>query len=136
MKVIDVDTKGNVVRLYLGADDCFDYYGDDWDNAPAELNAETVYNMYVEDVVEFAFPFDKILCLYCDDCDNSPYCKNDFKKRVAPYLIVVDIDEDEFYITYQKYAGAQSDNVLKIYYEDNIDELKKKILDFGGIQIR
>ena len=31
MKIIDFDEKGNVVRFYLGDDNCEDYWGDDWD---------------------------------------------------------------------------------------------------------
>ena len=49
MKIIDFDKKGNVVRFYLGEDVCNDYWGDDWNDAPYEHNAGTVYNRYVKE---------------------------------------------------------------------------------------
>ena len=138
MKVIDFCKNGNVVRLYLGADDCSDYWFDDGDDAPYEHNAGIVYDEYVEGFVEFAFPLEHVVQEPADDfiydC-NSPFCKEDFKKRVAPCIIVVKNCEDSWKVSYSKYAGSQSDDVLKIYYEDNIEELEKKILAFGGVKL-
>lgn len=47
MKIIDFEKKGNVVRFYLGADDCFDYWGDDWNDAPYDCNGGNVYHNFV-----------------------------------------------------------------------------------------
>ena len=30
-KIIDFQRKGNVVRFFIGPDECNDYWGDDWD---------------------------------------------------------------------------------------------------------
>ena len=61
MKIIDFERKGNVVRFFLGADDCFDYWGDDWDDAPYDCNAGTVYSRFVTGRKDVSFPFDSLV---------------------------------------------------------------------------
>ena len=57
MKIIDFSKKGNVVRFYLGEDNCKDYWGDDWNDFPYEHNAGCVYDEYIAGIVDIAFPF-------------------------------------------------------------------------------
>ena len=89
MKIIDWDAKGNVVRFYLGKDDLTEWWGDDWNDRPFEHNAGEVYKEYVSGVKDIAFDFDDIVVEPNRGHTNSPYCKEDFVKRLAPCLVVV-----------------------------------------------
>ena len=43
---------------------------------------------------------------------------------------------DDYYwydSSYKEWVGY--DKALKVYYEDNIDELAQKIVDFGGVKL-
>ena len=88
MKIIDWDRKGNVLRLYLGEDNLEDWWGDDWDDRPYECNAGEVYDEFVAGIVDVAFPYNFGLFVPADDCDNSDFCKDDFKKGV-PFMVIV-----------------------------------------------
>ena len=57
-KIGDFEKRGNVVRFYLVEDDCNDYWGDDWDDAPYEHNAGKIYEEYVKKAIDIAFPLD------------------------------------------------------------------------------
>ena len=67
MKIIDFEKKGNLVRFWLGTDDCSDYWGDDWDDAPYEHNAGYVYSEYVTGYIDYVFPFETLVLEPCDD---------------------------------------------------------------------
>ena len=129
MKIIDFYKKGNVVRFYLGRDECNDYTGDDWDDRPYEHNAGTVYDEYIEGVLDVAFPFDWDIMEPADDWSyrqNSPFCKDDFKARNAPCIVAVPAEEsnDGMYATeYSRWVA--SDNVMKIFFGDNVDTIRK-----------
>lgn len=128
MKIIDFERKGNVVRFYLGNAQCNDYWGDDWNDRPYEHNAGTVYDEFVKGYMDVAFPFG---CNVLDpESDyhyhgNSPYCKEDFKKRHAPCIIVLSEETvKEDYCTcdaYSHYMG--SDTVERFYYNDPADKV-------------
>lgn len=120
MKIIDFEVKGNVVRFALGADECDDYWGDDWDDRPYEHNAGSVYDRYVTGYAEILFPFDYTVLTPEDDWtyqSNSPFCKEDFKKRKAP-CVVVSHNEDDWDARYSK--EALNSNALKFYFEDKL----------------
>ena len=109
MKIIDFVLYGNGFGLYLGADDCEDYWGDDWDDAPYEHNAGEVYQRYRQGYVEFTFPL-------CNGYFNSPFSKEDMKNRKVPCLTI------------------STEPEIKIYFGDNIDEISKQIEEFGGFK--
>ena len=88
MKVIDFYKKGNVVRFYLGDDNCYDFTGDDWDDAPYEHNAGIVYKEYIKGYVDVAFDFDDDVYEPGDRFCNSPYSKEDFKNRIVAAIVV------------------------------------------------
>ena len=115
-KVIDFERKGNVVRFYLGADDC----NDDWDDAPYEHNAEQVYDRYVTGVKDIAFPFDSLVLEPADDwCYNSRYSKEDMKNRRVPCLIVVPaevVGDYSYREQFKEWIG--SDGIKKFYFGD------------------
>lgn len=117
MKVIDYCLYGNVIKLYLGADDCTDYWGDDWNDAPYEHNAGEVYQRYVRGYAEFAFSSKYSICEACNGYFNSPFSKEDMKNRKVPCL-TISIEPE-----------------IKIYFGDNIDEISKQIKEFGGVQL-
>ena len=135
MKIIDFAKKGNVVRFYLGKDDLTKYYGDDWDDRPYEHNAGRVYDEFISGHVDIAFPFDWFVIEPSEDWRynmNSPYCKDDFKARNAPCIVVVpnyaenEDDLDEMYFHNKEYSyWIGSDNVIKFYFGDTDEDLRK-----------
>lgn len=111
-QLIDIDTKGNVVRFYLGektekwgwTDPNYKdgsgktpewlspsdrFYGDDWNDSPYEHNAGPVYPWFVKGTFDISFPFDSILLEPKDGELNSEYCKDDLVDRKAPVLLVI-----------------------------------------------
>lgn len=119
-KVIDFERKGNVVRFYLGADDCNDYWGDDWNDAPYEHNAGQVYDRYVTGVKDIAFPFDSLVLEPSNDwCYNSRYSKEDMKNRRVPCLIVVPAEVVGDYSYREQFKDwIGSDGIKKFYFGD------------------
>lgn len=137
MKIIDFDKKGNVVRFYLGDDNEEKYWGDDWDDAPYEHNAGTVYSEFVKGHVDVAFPFDAAVLEPADDCAyncNSPFAKQDFIRRKAPCIVVVpayEVENNWGTPDYSKYAAAQF--CERFYYGDNAETVlhcSGVVLDF------
>ena len=138
MKVIDFNTKGNVIKLYFGKDDEKEYLGDDWDDAPYEHNAGTVYNEYVWEIKEYAFPFGYEVLEPASDWHyggNSPFSKEDMKKRKIPCLIIKQIDENSWSDDYSLLLGSKEKNVLKIYFNDNLKKLEEKLFKFDCYKI-
>lgn len=89
MKAIDYEMKGNIVRIYLGREDLLRWWGDDWDDAPYEHNAGTVYEEFVTGHVDVAFPYDAIVLEPCDGEFNSPWHKDDMAEGRVPMLAVM-----------------------------------------------
>lgn len=125
MKIIDFDKKGNLVRFFLGADGCNDYYGDDWDDAPYEHNAGEVYSEFVVDYVDVVFPFDYTVLEPAEDWrnqGNSRWCKDDMRDRKVPCIVAG--KGDSYYNAEFDYFLAQ-DASTKIYFGDNPNDLLK-----------
>ena len=126
MKIIDFHAKGNIVRFWLGADDCDNYYGDDWDDRPYEHNAGPVYDEFVKDYVDVVFPFDALVVEPQDDWHyngNSPYCKDDMKERMCPCVVVVskEANENSWEDTYSYWAVSDAPGVHKFYFGDAME---------------
>lgn len=128
MKIIDIERKGNVLRLYLGDDDLNNWYGDDWDDVPYEHNADPVYDKFVKNTIDIAFPFDYSIHEPKDDWHyngNSPFCKDDFKTKV--FMI---IDKDPYWLDcYTK--KSETGELLRITLGDKFD--KKIFTNYGGV---
>lgn len=128
LKVIDFEKKGNVIKFYLGAKDCEDYWGDDWNDCLYDCNAELVYDRFVADTIEVAFPID---CLVVEPCDgelNCRYSKEDMKNRIVPCLVIVPISiyqEKSWKTSYADWVGC--DEAIKIYFGDSISVLDGKL---------
>ena len=126
MKIIDFEKRGNVIRFYCGKDNCDDYWGDDWNDRPYEHNAERVYYEYIEEYIDVAVDMDYHVMEPADDWrynNNTPFSKEDMKKRSVPCIIVV--PEDDSYVSEEFNRYAVSDNVDKIYFGDSIEKLNK-----------
>ena len=126
MKIIDFEKRGNVIRFYCGKDDCDDYWGDDWNDRPYEHNAERVYSEYIEEYIDVAVDMDYHVMEPADDWrynNNTPFSKEDMKKRSVPCIIIV--PEDDSYVSEEFNRYAVSDNVDKIYFGDSIEKLNK-----------
>lgn len=92
MKIIDFERKGNVVRFYLGDDDCEGYWGDDWNDVSYEDNAGRVYEEYVKGHKDMSFPFDALV-LEPSSNEYSSHCsKENMKKRLVPCIVVIPED--------------------------------------------
>jgi len=139
VKVIDFEKKGNVIRLFLGDVSCNDYWGDDWNDSPYEHNAGTVYDEYVRGYMDIAVPFDCAAVEASSDWvmyhGNTPYCKDDFKHRIVPCIIICpeQITQDEWaYPPFSKYVSDP--RCFEIFYNDILDdEYIKKLQGFGVV---
>lgn len=124
MKIIDFEKYGNVVKLYLGADDCEDYRGDDWDDTPYEHNAGLVYPEFITGTREIAFPTDYLVLEPASGEVNSRFCKDDMKDRNVPCIVVYKRDDysgwDE---TYAAIVGA--DKAIRFYFGDKMEPSDK-----------
>lgn len=127
MKIIDFERRGNVVRFYLGEDDCEDYRGDDWDDVPYEHNAGEVYPEYVVGYRDIVFPFEFIVVEPKDDFSlNSSYCKDDMKARRVPCLAVLKASkEDWFFLKYEFDKIVANDKSVKFYFGDKLEPSKE-----------
>lgn len=121
MQIIDIQKKGNVVRFYLGYNG--KQWGDDWDDAPYDCNAGTVYEEYVNGTKDIAFTFDDLVLEPCDGTMNCGYCKEDMIKRKVPCLIVVPKEKyEEDFIIYNDFRHwIGSDGTKKYYFGDEME---------------
>ena len=137
MFLIDFEKAGNVVKLYFGENK--DYWGDDWDDRPYECNAGTVSQRFVNDIAEVAFTTLYTVIEPADDWHynhGSPYTKEDMKKEKCPCLIILKQDEDNrFEPCYSEFIGSRADDVLRIYFNTEKEDLCSQIEHFGGIII-
>lgn len=120
-QIIDFEKRGNVVRFLCGTEDA---WGDDWDDRPYEHNAGRAYDEYVTRIIDVAFSFDCFVTEPADDWHfegNSPFSKEDFKKRKAPCILVAPPELSDFLSSYTTLAG--SDQVTKFYFGDSVNVL-------------
>lgn len=111
LMVIDWHAIGNVVRFYLGEKGQNDYCGDDWDDAPYEHNAGKVYSEFISGYIDMAWDINTIVKEPCTGYCNSPYCKDDFKKRKVPVIVIhkVNAMADE-----KVYLGDPAEELIKM----------------------
>lgn len=122
LKVIDFSLAGRQMKLYLGKPDMKDYWGDDWNDAPYEHNAGSVYSEYVEDTVVVNFPENEHVVEACEGRINSPWCKEDFKNRTAPFAYIEIENEDDNRWPYSRRDFINNPGIKKFWYETPIGE--------------
>ena len=129
MKIIDWETKGNVIRFCLGDDDLKEWYGDGWDDRPYEHNAGMVYKKFVSDIRDIKLDFDDAVIEPNMGHLNSPYSKDDFRERMSPCLVVTkgkDCPEKSWiYNNFQDWLGYEKS--IKIYFGDDIQEVINRL---------
>lgn len=120
MKIIDFEKKGNVVRFWLGEDDCNDYWGDDFDDAPYDCNAGTVYVRYRKGYKDISFPFDWDVCEPADGDFNTRWSKQDMIKGLVPCIVAAPCDEDRWCDDSFKSVLPRK-NCIKYYFNDKLE---------------
>ena len=126
-KIIDFQRKGNVVRFFIGPDECNDYWGDDWNDAPYDCNAGEVYDSYVTGHVDVVFSFDWLLTEPDSDSSHVYYTKEDMKKRLVPCIVAVpeEVSKELNFCERQFDKCVASAMAVKFYFEDSIDKWVK-----------
>lgn len=139
MKVIDFAKKGNVFRLFLGNDDCNDYWGDDWNDRPYEHNAGEVYDRFVAGAVDIAMDYDGAVAEPGDDYTyggNTPFSKEDFRNEVTPCLVLAaPVIANNFWSDNDYTVFLGNKNTMKIYFNQPYDEKFKADLVVNGCTI-
>lgn len=128
MKVIDYIKSGNVIRLYFGYNkikDC--YFGDNWDDIPYEHNSSLVYPIFIRGYYDIAFPLECVVLEASSGYSNSPYSKNDLKRRITPCLSIIKETRPNGIINDGFCYNFTYDEQYDIYFNDNIDYIKKNI---------
>lgn len=98
------------------------YYGDDWDDAPWEHNAGSVYDCFIAGYRDVSFPFDDLV-LEPYAGPNSPWCKDDMAARRLPCVVVVQkeaAEGDPSGGDFSYWAGADRPGVIKYYFGDEM----------------
>ena len=126
MKIIDFEKKGNLVRFYLGDDDCEDYGGDDWNDRPYEHNAGLVYDEYIKGNQDLCWTFNYSVLEPSDGCINSEWSKDDMKARKVPCILVFPEDKGGLWDdSFEKNLGRK--DAIKIYFGDSEEKLQALI---------
>ena len=139
MKVIDIERKGNVLRIYFGKDDLKSWYGDDWNDYPYEDNAGPVYEEFVQAYIDAYIPFDWDIveaCNYLQDEDyyfKKEHCKNDFKDGIIPFLYLVPTNKyyDVTFLTQKELQ--KSNKVQHICFTDTLERVREVVRHVDGI---
>lgn len=140
MKVIDIERKGNVLRIYFGNDTLKDWYGDDWNDRPYEDNAGLVYDVYIQAYMDAYIPFDWDIveaCNYLKDDETysfkKEYCKDDFKDGKIPFLYLVPTN-DYYGTTFLTQQALQKSNKTRpICFTDTLEKVREIVRHVGGI---
>ncbi len=138
MKVIDIERKGNVLRIYFGKDDLKFWYGDDWNDYPYEDNAGIVYKEFIIAYIDAYIPFNWDIVEACNYLGNEDYyfkkeyCKNDFRDGIIPFLYLVPTNE-LYGVTFLTQQRLQKSNKTQhICFTDTLDKVQEAIRKTGG----
>ena len=149
--IIDCKKKGNIVRFYLGEKEpewgwtnkdyknesgetpawlepSDIYEGDDWDDAPYEHNAGTVYEEFIKGTVDVAFGYDDLVIEPSFGYLNSNWCKEDMRERKIPCLIVIPEDVLKAnnlheWNVYNFNEAMKIDGAIKYYFGDPVESI-------------
>lgn len=123
--IIDFEQKDNQIKLYLGNKTCKDYWGDDWDDSPADCNAGTVYKEYVKDTATINIMPEKGQSVHPYHPEEH-FCKEDFKKG-HPFLYITNKENENRYYR-QSYSSLTHDveGYDALIFGQDLNELKEK----------
>lgn len=124
LKIIDFFIMGSQMKLYLGKPETNDYWGDDWNDAPYEHNAGTVYERYVEDTVTINFLNEELVEI-CDGYLNSPFSKEDFIKGEPFAYLANDEEENCSFHKICRNNIFNNNKIKKFYFNTPIGEFYK-----------
>lgn len=133
-RIIDFDKENGSLFLIFGDPEATpDYWGDDWNDSPYEHNAGMVYDRYAEGYAEIIVPsraeaFEPADTRAYDY--NSPWCKDDMKKRRVPCLVIkptpeYKFDEDDFT------RALAAEDAIRIYFGDDVIDTLVRAEDAG-----
>lgn len=131
LSIIDLWGENHTLRLVLGDADV-DYYGDDWDDTPWTLNCGDVYPQFIKGYSTLYFDYDAIVRQPSEL--DSDYCRNDFKERKVPCLIVVppqyanDYPLSNFNDLVEE-AKKPNAHVIAVYFGDKVTDVLKRLYE-------
>ena len=133
-EIIDFELKGNVVRFWLGKNG--KQWGDDWNDAPYESNAGSVYKEHVKGHIDLVFAFDSIVMEPSDTSQtSSQWTKEDMMNRKVPCVIVLPAEhvreEDSCLTDFDRLVGDEQ--AVQFYFGDGAEVIAEKIKKIGGI---
>lgn len=132
LKLIDVATKGNLIRLYFGeydektktwagatsADE--QPYGDDWNDAPYEDNAGTVYDCFIKRIIDV---FVKWEYEVTEPSAGRHFSREELFDMKAPFISII-TNPNYWYDDNKK--GA-----INICAQDSLTDILDKLPDVG-----
>lgn len=130
LKIIDLWGKGNTLRFVLGDPDVNDYYGDDWDDTPWTSNCGDVYEEFIKGYSTIYFDYDAIV-KQPDEIDNY-CCRDDFKNRLLPCLVVVPPQYADLYCLSSfnclvRESKKPNSPIIAIYFNDKRTDVLKQL---------
>lgn len=133
-QIIDFDRKGNLIRFYTGKNG--QQWGDDWNDAPYDCNAGTVYDEYVDGHYDLYAPFDWEVLEPCDGVLNCRYSKEDMITRRTACLLLVPprlLNGRLFISSFNEFVAT--DGAIKVYFGDDPQQVMEDIADEVGKSI-
>ena len=92
MKIIDIEKKGNAIRVILGKDDLKDWYGDDWNDRGCN---DPVYDEFVIDHKDIVIPFEHSVYSPFDFWEQEEHISKEMMKNKGIPLLVIRFNEDK-----------------------------------------
>jgi hypothetical protein len=118
VKIIDVESKGHVVRFSLGADELEFWEGEGWDRLPYRDNAGPVDREYVLGRHDIAFNFDERVIEPWHD-PHHDVSKEHLRDRLLPALIVVQPGIIVNAVSYAEIARIEHPGLCKLWFGDD-----------------
>lgn len=129
MKLIDFELNGFQLVLSFGDDNCNNYWGDDWNDAPYEHNAGKVYKKFVKKTLYFNLNPAYVFAEPCAGHTNSPFSKENMKKRKIPCFSFVDIKDyrKNTVVPITMKSVMLTENSQSIYFGDSEQSVIEKL---------
>lgn len=135
LRLIDAETKGNLVRLYFGRQDDVtgewvgaeepgeQPHGDDWDDTPYEHNAGLVYDRFIQNVVDVFVKWDYAVFEPNYGYLNSPFSREGLFNDKAPIIYIK--TAEPFWLTDD--IRENDPNLVRLCMQDDLTTVVDKI---------